>query len=188
MERLDPSTTALLVVDLQKGILQIPLAPHSADDVVAKAGKVVERFHAIGAPVIFSTVSWSSDFRDALQPSVDRPIQGPAPGPDWADLADALGAAGTDIRITKRQWGAFYGTEFDLQLRRRGVRTLAIAGVATNLGVESTVRSAWEHGYEVVVIEDATSSLSADMHGFAVNAIFPMIARVRSASQILEMI
>jgi nicotinamidase-related amidase len=83
-----------------------------------------------------------------------------------------------DVLITKRQWGAFHGTELDLQLRRRGVGTMVLAGIATNFGVESTARQAWEHGYSVVIAEDATSSYSAEMHNFAVKFIFPRISRV----------
>ena len=56
---------------------------------------------------------------------------------DWADFAPEIGSLRADIVITKRHWGAFYGTELDLQLRRRGVNTIVLAGVATNFGVES---------------------------------------------------
>ena len=57
--------------------------------------------------------------------------------PGWSELADGLAAAG-DIVITKRQWGAFHGTELDLQLRRRGIRGIVLGGIATNFGVEFT--------------------------------------------------
>ena len=80
--------------------------------------------------------------------------------------------------MTKHQWGAFYGTDLDVQLRRRRIRTVVLGGIATNLGVESTARQAHEAGYEVVVAEDVTTSVSAEMHAFAVSAIFPMLSRV----------
>jgi nicotinamidase-related amidase len=67
-----------------------------------------------------------------------------------------------DLQITKRQWGAFYGTELDLQLRRRGIRTIVLGGVATQIGVESTAREAYEHGYELINVRDATASTDAD--------------------------
>ncbi len=95
----------------------------------------------------------------------------------WADLAEGLAEPG-DIVVTKRQWGAFYGTDLDLQLRRRGVRTIALGGIATNFGVESTARQAWEHGYEVVLVEDACATGSAELHDMAIRHIFPRIARV----------
>jgi nicotinamidase-related amidase len=101
----------------------------------------------------------------------------------WTELADGL-AQPSDLRITKRQWGAFYGTELDLQLRRRGVTTVVIGGIATNIGVESTARAAHEHGYAVVLVEDATAARSADMHAFAFEYIFPLLGRVAKAREI----
>ncbi len=83
-----------------------------------------------------------------------------------------------DILITKRQWSAFYGTELDLQLRRRGITTIVLSGVATNMGVESTARQAFEHSYSVIIAEDATSGFTNEMHQFAVSKIFPRISRV----------
>jgi nicotinamidase-related amidase len=89
-----------------------------------------------------------------------------------------------DICITKRQWGAFYGTELDLQLRRRGILTIVLGGIATNIGVESTARQAWEHGYALVLVEDATSSLSLETHQFSFAHIFPRISKVMKAADI----
>jgi nicotinamidase-related amidase len=98
-------------------------------------------------------------------------------------LVDGLAQA-SDILVTKHQWGAFYGTDLDVQLRRRGIRTVVIGGIATNMGVESTARQAHEHGYDVVIVEDATAGLSAEMHAFAITTIFPMLARVVTAGEI----
>jgi nicotinamidase-related amidase len=86
--------------------------------------------------------------------------------------------------VTKRHWGAFHGTDLDLLLRRRGVRTIVLAGIATNIGVESTARSAHEHGYDLVVVEDATTGNSAEMHAFAFERIFPRVARIAKTAQI----
>ena len=101
----------------------------------------------------------------------------------WTELADGL-AEPSDLRVTKRQWGAFYGTDLDLQLRRRGVTSVVIGGIATNIGVESTARAAHEHGYGVVLVEDATTGRSAEMHAFAFEQVFPMLARVAKADEI----
>ncbi len=90
------------------------------------------------------------------------------------------------VLITKRQWGAFYGTNLEQQLRRRGIRTIILAGIATNMGVESTARAAQDQGYELVFAEDAMSSMSAEFHQFAVQNIFPMMGRVRISAEIIE--
>ncbi|MFX8086630.1 isochorismatase family protein, partial [Acinetobacter baumannii] len=91
----------------------------------------------------------------------------------------------TDIQITKRQWGAFYGTELDLQLRRRGITTIVLGGISTHVGVESTARAAWEHGYALVLAEDAMSSNDAALHRSSVENVFPRLGRVRSTETIL---
>jgi nicotinamidase-related amidase len=130
-------------------------------------------------------VAFSLDFGDALKMPVDRPPQLPPGGlrEGWTELADGP-AEPSDLRITKRQWGAFHGTELDLQLRRRGVTSVVIGGIATNIGVESTARAAHEHGYAVVLPEDAAASRSAEMHTFAFEQIFPMLGRVAKTNAI----
>ncbi|MEI9896902.1 MAG: hydrolase [Chthoniobacter sp.] len=185
MPTLDPHTTALVLIDLQKGIVGRQLAPHPADQVLKNARELIERFRGAGAPIVLVNVAWSPDFKDGLRPPVDKPMVLPPGGfpENFSELADGLAQPG-DILITKRQWGAFYGTELDLQLRRRGIRTIVLAGISTNIGVESTARQAWEHGYAIVLAEDATSSTSAEMHAFSITQILPLIARVTTAAEI----
>jgi len=179
MLKLDRNTTALVLIDLQKGIVGRELAPHSGQQVVKNSKDLAERFRQAGAPVVLVNVAFAADFKDALRQEVDEPFAMPPGGfpADFSELTEGLAKPG-DLRITKRQWGAFYGTELDLQLRRRGIRTIVLAGIATNIGVESTARQAWEHGYSLIVAEDATTGMSAEMHNFAVKVIFPRISRV----------
>ncbi|ACK50715.1 isochorismatase hydrolase [Methylocella silvestris BL2] len=185
MIALDPRFAALVLIDLQAGIVSRQLAPRGGPDVVNAGRMLAERFRAARSPVVLVRAAFAADFADAPPGLVDEPMPRPEGGfpPDWTSLADGL-AEPTDILITKRQWGAFYGTELDLQLRRRGVRTLVIGGVATNFGVESTVRQAWEYGYDVCVAEDACASVSAELHDVAIRHIFPRAARVVQAADI----
>ena len=88
--------------------------------------------------------------------------------------------------VRKRQWGAFYGTDLDLQLRRRGVDTIVLCGISTNYGVESTARDAYERGYNQIFVEDACSSRGAEEHAFPFRAIFPRIGIVRSTEDVLR--
>lgn len=90
-----------------------------------------------------------------------------------------------DILIAKRQWGAFEGTSLDQQLRRKGIDTIILGGIATNMGVESTARAAQDIGYNLVFAEDAMASVTAEWHEFAVKNIFPRMGRVRSIEQII---
>ncbi|MBB6248173.1 hydrolase [Rhodanobacter sp. A1T4] len=187
MENLNPQNTALVLIDLQKGIAPFAGGPHSSSDVFARAGALASRFRALKAPVVLVRVGWSADFGDALKQPVDRPAPVSPNGlpANWLELADELATEPGDILVMKRQWGAFYGTDLDLQLRRRGITQIVLGGISTNIGVESTARSAWEHGYAVIFAEDAMSAANAEQHRFAIDNIFPRLGRVRSTAEIL---
>ncbi|CNH39845.1 nicotinamidase/isochorismatase family protein [Yersinia aldovae] len=185
--KLDAKTTALVLIDLQQGILPFAKAPYSAEQVVATNAGLAERFRKLGAPVVFVRVGWSDSFAEALKQPVDQPSSSLAGGlsESWWTFPPELAVTDSDIKVIKHQWGAFYGTDLDLQLRRRGIKTIVLAGIATNIGVESTARAAWEHGYELVIAEDGCSTENNEMQQFAVEEIFPRISRVRSSTKIL---
>jgi nicotinamidase-related amidase len=187
MDKLDPRTTALVLIDLQKGILPFAKGPLTGEQVVTRGAALASRFRAAGAPVVLVRVGFAPDFADAPKQPVDRATAAPPGGlpANWWEIPEELATVPSDILITKRQWGAFYGTELDLQLRRRGITTIVLAGIATNIGVESTARSAWEHGYALVLAEDAMSTESTEHHKFAAEHIFPRLGRVRPTAEIL---
>jgi nicotinamidase-related amidase len=185
MISLDPKTTALVLIDLQNFIVGRSIAPHSGADVVARCKSLAETFRAAAAPVVLVQVAFSTDGADAPPQNVDEPMQRPAGGfpPGVLDLAEGLAAPG-DLLVTKRQWGAFYGTELELQLRRRGVKTIVLAGIATNFGVESTARQAWEMGFELLLVEDCCASVSAELHDMAIRHILPRLSRVVTSADL----
>jgi nicotinamidase-related amidase len=175
----DPATTALIVIDLQRGIVARDCMPHAAAAVVANAAKLVKRFRDLGALVVLVHVDFSADDRDRLKPNAEEAVAPRAAmGPDFSAFVPELGRAATDLVITKRQWGAFYGTALDLQLRRRGIKTIVLCGISTNFGVESTARDAYERGFDQLFVEDAMSGLSSGAHEFAIKTIFPRIGRI----------
>jgi nicotinamidase-related amidase len=180
--QLDAKSTALVLIDLQKGVLARPVAPHSAAVVYERSMQTAQRFRSAGAIVVRVRVSFSHDFADAVRLPVDQPTQFASLPPDWDEFPEP--PQSSDLVITKRQWGAFYGTELDLQLRRRGVRCIVLGGIATNIGVESTARAAAEHGYELVIAEDLCTSMSAEMHAFSIKHIMPRLARVSATHSI----
>ena len=181
--QLNPKSTALVLIDLQKGVLAMPVQPHAAAAVYDRSVRLAQRFRSDGAAVIWVRVSFSRDCADAPRATVDQPTDYAALPPGWDEFPEPLQPS--DLVITKRQWGAFHGTELDLQLRRRGVRCIVLGGIATNIGVESTARSAAEHGYELVIPEDLCSSSSAEMHAFSFTHILPRLARVTQAYAII---
>ncbi len=182
---IDRARTALVVIDLQKGIVGRQTAPHAANDVVKNAAALADAFRKNGMPVFLVRVAFSADGKDMLRPVVDAPVPAPTPPPDWTQIVPEMGPKPGDFVITKHQWGAFYGTELELALRRRGMTTIVLCGISTNIGVESTARFAFEYGFNQIFAEDAMAALSAEEHAQTVARIFPRIGLVRKTAEIL---
>lgn len=182
--KLNAATTALVLIDLQEGILPFAGGPHSADDVVSRAAKLADSFRSNNSPVILVRVGWSKDFGDAPKQEVDAAAHGALPE-NWWDYPAALGKQESDLQVVKHQWGAFYGTDLELQLRRRGIDTIVLGGISTNIGVESTARNAWELGFNLVVAEDICSAFNTEQHNSSVNWIFPRLGKVRQSADII---
>jgi nicotinamidase-related amidase len=185
---LDPAKTALILIDLQQGVVGRTCAPHSAQTVVQNGARLANRFRELRAFVVLVNVAFHSDFRDFLDVPVDAPQQfNPASlPPNWTQIVPEIGPQPGDLLVTKHQWGAFYGTELDLQLRRRAIQTIVLGGIATHIGVESTARDAYERGYHQILVEDAMSSMSAETHEFPVKNIFPRLGKIRSTNEVLS--
>jgi nicotinamidase-related amidase len=183
----DPKTTALISIDLQGLVLGRPLAPYPAQQVIDNTAAIARKLKAEGGTTVFVTVGFSADYIDAVNQPTDETVSFPEGGLPPAALAapPEIAALTPDIAIVKRQWSAFYGTELDLQLRRRGIRTVILTGIATNFGVESTVRDAYAANYAVIVAEDAVTTFSREMHDFACQKILPRLSRIRKTSEIL---
>ena len=181
--KLNPKSTALVLIDLQKGILGMPVQPHSGADIYQRSTALAQRFRAAGAPVVWVRVSFGAGHALAPRQPVDQPSNLSGLPAGWDEFPELPERAG-DIVVTKRQWGAFHGTDLELQLRRRGISGIVLGGIATNIGVESTARNAWELGFELVVAEDLCGGNSAEMHAFAFKNILPRIARITTAEAI----
>ena len=183
---IDRAKTALVVIDLQKGIVGRQTAPHAAGGVVKNAAAIAAAFRKNGMPVFLVRVAFSADGEDMLRPLVDAPWPAQTPPPDWTEIVPEMGPQPGDFVITKHQWGAFYGTELELALRRRGITTIVLCGISTNIGVESTARFAFEYGFNQIFAEDAMAALSAEEHELTVARIFPRIGLVRKTGAILS--
>ncbi len=184
---LDPRTTGLAVIDLQSGIVGLPLVPHAAADVVARSVAIARALAAAGGVVALVNVDYAEGYADRPNGISDKPLNLPATGlpAGWAALVPEVDALPAALRVTKRQHSAFFGTELDLQFRRRGIRTVVVCGLATNFGVEGTARDAYGLDYSVVIASDACSSTGPGLHDFALDAILPRIARVRTTAEVI---
>lgn len=186
----DLSKTAFVAIDMQKEIVNNgTLSPHTAasiltnNDLLAKALK-----HTVALKVLvnvdistFPYLSQQTDMGGMTAASVP---------PEFTDLLlkDSLKDTDNMLTITKYNPSAFFGTSLDLQLRRRGIETIILSGVATTNGVYATALDAFQHGYHVVLAEDACSDRDKESHQLFINKIFPKTARIRSTKQIIEAI
>ncbi|EEL62097.1 MULTISPECIES: isochorismatase family protein [Bacillus cereus group] len=177
--------TALVLIDLQKGIVAMP----GGDEVVEKSVKLVERFRKKGGFITFVKVDFH-DGKDSLKPVIDNQTGGSTmeKPKDWAVLDPRLNVMDNDYVVTKRQWGAFFGTDLDIQLRRREIDTIVLCGIATNIGVESTAREAFQHGYNQIFITDAMTTFSPEEHDMSVRYTFPRIGQLRTTEQFLDQV
>ncbi len=186
----DKKRTALVVIDLQKGIVGMPAQPHSTSEVVSNAAKLADAFRKNGMKVFLVHVTSSPEERPKPTADIEAFSSSAATQmpKDWDEIVPELGPKDGDIVITKRQWGAFYGTDLDMRLRRRGIDTIVLCGIATSIGVESTARFAYEYNYNQVFAEDAMSDRSAEMHERTLNGIFKRIGQVRKTDEIIAAI
>ena len=153
---------------------------------VANCPRLLAAARAAGAQPVLVHVGGAPDGSDRLHTTTDQAWKstGQMP-PDWSELIPELDRQPGDVVILKRQWGAFYGTDLDLQLRRRTLTSIVLCGIATEAGVESTARAAYELGYELVFASDAMSGMSPESHANSIERIFPRIGRVRTTDQIV---
>jgi nicotinamidase-related amidase len=178
--------TALVVIDLQKGIMAFPTV-HPFADVLSNTVRLVEAFRSRKLPVVLVTVAFSEDAGDRLAPRSD--VQRNIPfSPDFAELVPELAPKPGDIRIVKRQPNAFYGTELDLQLRRRKVTGIVMTGVSTSSGVDGTARAAHERGYNLTFASDAITDMDPAAHDFVTRKIFPRLGEVDTTDAIAKLL
>jgi nicotinamidase-related amidase len=171
-------TPALVVIDLQKGIVGLPCA-HPVDEIVSRAATLARAFRKHGLPVILVNVAGRAPGRTEVTFNFTPPA-------DWTDLVPELDQQPGDHLVTKHQIGAFYGTTLEQILRRRGVSQVVLAGVATSSGVEATARNAYDHGYNVTLVTDAMTDMSADAHRHSVEAVFPRLGETAATDDVLQ--
>jgi nicotinamidase-related amidase len=177
---LDPNT-ALLVIDLQKGIVARQTAPYPSADVVAKAADLLKTFRAHKLPVVLVHVAGGAPGRNEQPPQ-------PAPPADWAEFVPELDRQPGDHVVTKTTWGAFAHTGLEEHLKAQGVTQVVIVGIATAIGVESTARQAYEAGFNVTLGIDAMTDLRADTHENSVARIFPRLGETGTTDEIIGLL
>ena len=173
--------TALIVVDLQKGITSFPTV-HPIADVVKNASSLAAAFRRHGLQVVLVNVDGGAPGRRQQGFHVgDLPT-------DWMELLPELNRQPHDHVVTKRSWGAFTGTDLEQYLKGGGVTQVVICGVATSIGVESTARHAYELGFNVSLAVDAMTDMHADAHSNSLTRIFPRLGETGVTPEIIDLL
>ncbi len=173
--------TALIIIDLQKGIVAYPTV-HPAGDVLKRASELATAFRKNRLPVVLVNVTGMAPGR-TQQPR----MSGEFPA-DWAELVPELGRQPEDHVVTKRTWGAFTHTDLEEHLKKLGVTQVVLAGVSTSAGVESTARFAHELGFNVVLATDAMTDMSMEAHANSIERIFPRLGETGTAAEIIGLL
>lgn len=172
---------ALVVIDLQKGIASLPTV-HPANEIIGRSAQLARAFREQGLPVVLVNVLGRPPGRTDAGP---RNFSFPA---DWTELVPELEQQPEDHVVTKQRVGAFVGTDLNDYLRQRGVTQVFLAGIATSVGVESTARSAYDLGYNVVLVVDAMTDRDADAHRHSIEKVFPRISETAESDDVLRLL
>lgn len=195
--QLTTDRTALIVVDMQNGFCKQEgsLAARRKLDISGLASaipgcvRLVAAARAAGVPVIFTRFVYRADFRDGgvliehFQPwlaEVNALVEG-----TWdMEIIDELQPVGDEYVIDKNRCSSFYGTRLEPILTSLGISSLVIAGVTTNMCVETTVRDASQRDYEVFVVTDACGELEEERHRVALNAMGFAFAKLATVDEV----
>lgn len=173
--------TALIVVDLQQGIVALPTV-HPIRDVVTQTRLLLDAFRGRKLPVVLVNVAGAAPGR------TEQPRRQVSFADGWADLIPELDRQSGDITVTKHSWGAFATTGLDAQLKSRGVTQVVIAGVATGTGVEATARQAYEAGFNVTLAIDAMTDMRAEAHDYSIAKVFPRLGETGTTQDIIALL
>jgi nicotinamidase-related amidase len=176
---LDP-TPALVIIDLQKGIVSGSVA-----HVVPNAAALANAFREHDLPVVLVNVTGRAPGRTDADSGGSHGSTGTL-APGWADIIDELERQPGDYLITKRRRSAFHDTGLNTLLRDLGVTQTVLAGVSTSAGVESTARSAHDHGYHVVLATDAMADRDRDSHRHSLERVFPKLGETATSAEIID--
>jgi nicotinamidase-related amidase len=177
---LDPKT-ALIVVDLQKGIINSPFI-HPVAGVIERNRALLDVFRQRDLPVVLVNVAGGAPGR------TEQPRRFSTFPEGFSDLIPELDRQASDIVVTKRTWGAFASTDLEAQLKANGVTQVVVTGVATGTGVEATARQAYEQGFHVTLALDAMSDVRPEAHEYSLASVFPRLGERGSTHDILTLL
>jgi ureidoacrylate peracid hydrolase len=195
---IDPKTTAVVLIEYQNDFTTEGGVLHGAvSEVMDKTGMlantadVVDAARSAGASVMHAPITFAAGYGELsahpygiLKGVVDG--QAFVKGSWGAAIVDQLTPEQSDIVIEgKRGLDTFASTNLDFILRSKGITTVALGGFLTNCCVESTMRSAYENGYEVITLSDCVAATSVEEHDNALKYDYPMFSKPMSSAQFI---
>ncbi len=196
--KIDPSTTAVVLIEYQNDFTSKGGVLHEAvnkvmgeTNMLSNTVKVVDEARRKGATIMHTPITFAEGYREISS----RPygiLKGVVDGKafikgSWgAAIVDDLKPATADIVVEgKRGLDAFASTNLDFILRSKGIKTIALGGFLTNCCVESTMRSAYEHGFDVITLTDCVAATSAEEHKNAIKYDYPMFSKPMPSSEFI---
>jgi ureidoacrylate peracid hydrolase len=187
---MDPRSTAVVLIEYQNdftsegGTLHQAVKPvMDSTGMLANTVETVKRARALGATIVFAPITFTDDYHE-LSPEPYGILKGVVDSRSFrqgswgAEIVGVLTPEPGDIVIEgKRGLDGFASTNLDFILRARGIRTMALGGFLTNCCVESTMRTGYEKGYEVVTLTDCTATLSEEEQRLAIEKNYPMFSK-----------
>jgi nicotinamidase-related amidase len=200
-ERLDPAHAALLLFDFLEGHVNRDAAARARyAPVVANAGKLLVLARRAGLRVCHAAADHRADRATSARTlrDTDNRLKPLAPGEDTGPLLTGgtpqarvipeLAPQACDFIVPKHRWSAFHGTYLDLALRAQRIDTIVLCGGSTDVGIAATAFAARDLDYNLVIVSDACTSPEADNHDQLMRRVFPRMARVRTAAEVVAMI
>jgi ureidoacrylate peracid hydrolase len=196
---MDPKSTAVVLIEYQNDFTTVGGTLHQAvTPVIAKTNmlantiETVRKARELGATIIYAPITFTEDYRE-LSPSPYGILKGVVDSQSFrqgswgAQIVDALKPEPSDIVIEgKRGLCGFSTTNLDFILRSRGISTIALGGFLTNCCVESTMRTGYEKGYDVVTLKDCTATVSEDEQQAAFDKNFLMFSKPMTHDEFLS--
>jgi nicotinamidase-related amidase len=196
--RLDPATTALVLIEYQNEFTSPGGVLHDAvADVMAKTGMLAntvalaEAARAAGVTVMHAPITFAPGYNELSRHPygiLKGVVDGSAfvKGTWGAAIVDELAPTGGDILIEgKRGLDTFASTNLDFILRSKGIETIVLGGFLTNCCVESTMRTGYEHGFRVITVRDCLAATSQEEHDNAIAYDYPMFSLPLTSAEVI---
>ena len=193
MAKVKKERTALIVVDMQKDVLEqrgrvafYGIWRHAEQQqTVANTKKAIEKARKAGIPIVYLQIFTRPEFLPDVGPARSLKESGAfRRGTEGAQIVEELKPQPHDYVVEKHKANGFYNSELQDVLNGLKCNTLVFAGVATNFCVEATVRGASDRRYRIVVLSDCVATMSEEMQEFALKVMFPMFGEVTTTDEL----